>query len=304
MAGDNTDRPLHDQKIRPAEERLAPLWAAAPPPPSGRIRTVTEARSALKVPTSAEPGVLKAWGVPFDFRLIAFPVADDSQPDLVAEFAALLALRREGQRLTRDKADRRLRLSEKSNTLWIVHGPLVQAADKTLVIGALTIGPAFDGQLSRKGDEIALGVTSELLRLLSPTRLLSETVEYLQRSRYWSEVAQRLGAPSLPEEQQEVHRRIEEGRPRHTRVPEQQIKELAQRYLVLHLLGIRHPLPQLAREYGITRDQVRDRIHKARRLGYLQGGKQGRAGANIGPRLKALGWSPPYPHPDHKTHTT
>ena len=55
-----------------------------------------------------------------------------------------------------------------------------------------------------------------------------------------------------------------------------------------------HPLPQLAREFGITREQARDRIHKARTRGYLTKGKQGRAGANPGrrPKSSAGTWAP------------
>jgi hypothetical protein len=54
---------------------------------------------------------------------------------------------------------------------------------------------------------------------------------------------------------------------------------------------------QIAREFGITRAQARDRVHRARTQGYLEPGTQGRAGATIGPRLKELGWNPPHPHP-------
>src|SRR4051794_37728957 len=77
---------------------LAPPIAAQPGPPTGRVRTLEEARRALRIPTSAAPEVLRVWGVPND-QLVAFRVRDDAEPDLVAEFAALLVLHRENGRL-------------------------------------------------------------------------------------------------------------------------------------------------------------------------------------------------------------
>jgi hypothetical protein len=78
---------------------------------------------------------------------------------------------------------------------------------------------------------------------------------------------------------------------RRTRVPnarpsEREIKFIARRYI--HLVNhdnIRHPLPKMAEELGLSREQVRDRIHRARSLGYLQPAKPGRVSAEPGPRL-------------------
>jgi hypothetical protein len=243
--------------------------------------------------------VLRVWGVPTDSQLVAFLVADEHQPYLVAEFATLRVIRRQGRRLVASQAGARLRLREKSNALWIVYGPIVQAADSSLVIESLTIAPAFEGQLSRTGDDTAHGITAELLRLLSPAQLLSAIVERLQREGYWLDVAARHGDPAMSQRQRDLLNRIEHARPRQEPIDEQLVA-IAQRYITLCQLGFHHPLPQLALEFGITRTQARDRIHKARQHQYLAPGQQGRATPAIGPRLKELGWSPPLPPTEQK----
>ena len=219
------------------------------------------------------------------FQLVAYPVDDPEQPDLVAEFAALRVIRREGRKLTPAEPSARLRLREKSNLLWVVYGSIVQAADGTLVIESLSIGPAFEGQLSRKDDDIACGVTSQLLRLLSPPRLLAETVERLLQQRHQLEKLAHQGARPMPDRQRAVYNKIASGRRTPAPSAASQIEAIARYYLQLCELGSRHPLPALAREFGITRTQARDRIHKARELGYLKHGKQGRIHPEPGPRL-------------------
>ena len=148
-------------------EHLAPLIAAQPGPPTGRITTLEEARRALSIPTSAAPEVLHVWGVPND-HLVAFRVSDQADPDLVAEFAALLVVHRDNGRLRGKPPGVRLRLAEKGNSLWVAYGPIVKAIDKALVIGGLNLGPAFDLQAGKQGNDAALGITAELLRLTQP----------------------------------------------------------------------------------------------------------------------------------------
>jgi hypothetical protein len=268
--------------VLPHAELLAPLWAAAPGAPSGRIRDSTEARNALTIPTSAAPDVLRAWGVPPGFTLVAYSVSDDTQPGLVAEFAALITITRQHGRLTLRPPAKRPRLGELPNILWILYGGITHTSDNTLILNNLAVSPAFADQLSRADGDPALGITAELLRLISPSRLINESTGYLQRQHAW---LTRPDARPIPKRQQEVLARLEQARPRTGRVPDDQIALLARRYLTLYQLGHRHPLPQLALEFGITRTQARDRIHKARQLGYLQPGTQGRAGAQPGPLL-------------------
>ena len=278
-------------------EVLAPLLAAQPLPPTGRIRSLEEARRALRVPTAPTREVLQAWGVP-NQQLVAFQIGGDASADLVAEFAALLVLRRDGGHLQTNPAGTPLRLAETGNALWIVYGSIVKAVDEALVLGALSLGPAFDLQTGERGNDAALGVTAELLRLLSPTKLLSQTIEYLERP-------QRLLAPitSSHEEPDSDERDASSeksdrptppvGRARRTAITEELLAEMASRYVTLYRRGQRQPLPQLAREFGITRSQARDRIHRARQQGWLEPGRERRAGGEPGRRLIASGWKPP-----------
>lgn len=276
-------------------EQLAPLQKAAAPRTSGRIQTLAEARSALRIPTSAEPEVLKAWGVPSDSQLVAFPVRDEEQPHLVAEFALLRVLRRQGRKLVAHRAGqhRRLRLQEKSNALWILYGGIVQASDGKLVLESVTIGPAFEGQLSREGDDAGYGITADFLRIISPTQLLSATVEQLQRNRYLLDLAaHQFRTPPMSENQRQLLDRINKGRRRQAHVSDDELAEIAKRYIT-HVVAGRRPLPQIAREFGITPTQARDRIYRARQRKFLGPTKPGRASPTLGSRLKKTGWKPP-----------
>ena len=88
--------------------------------------------------------------------------------------------------------------------------------------------------------------------------------------------------------------RIDEGRPQHAQVSDDQLAQFAARYLTLYHRGVPQLRLQLAREFGLTTTQVRDRTNRARRRGYLTPGSRGRAGANPGPRLLERGWQPKY----------
>jgi hypothetical protein len=291
VAGDNT-RPRKTVSGGTTSEDIFSFATPVRRSSSGRIRTLAEARDTLQIPISQDAAVRRAWR-PLDFLLKAFPVADETEPALVAEFAALLWLEHEHGRLTHPTPRKRRTAREITNQPWIVYGRLVQASHGALVIETLTIGPAFEEQLSHKGGGVAAGISSELLRLVSPARLLSTAVERLQRDQYQLEVAHRLGAPATQEKQLEVYRRIEQGRPRHSDVSDDQIIAITKRYITLVRMGLRHPLPQLAREFGITRDQARDRVHRARTHQYLAAGTHGRASAEPGPRFRELAWAPP-----------
>ena len=275
-------------------EDLAPLFAASRGRPTGRVRSLDEARRTLGIPASSEPEVLQLWGTPRDFQLIVYPVSEPDAPDRVAEFALLHVVKRRGKDLVLGGRRTRLALKEKSNALWIVYGAIATATDGALVIESLAIGPAFEDQLGRKGDDIALGVTSAFLRLISPQRILAACAEQLQRQGYWLDVAATAGqGPEMSAKQRTLLRRVDRGRPRHAPIDDEHLAELAMRYLVLYQRGNRHPRAQLAGEFGLTPTQVRDRLHKARRVNYLTAATQGRAGAQPGPRLIELGWAAP-----------
>lgn len=290
MAASNTHEPKRrGGPITP--ETLAPLAAASRGAPTGRVRSLSEARRELRIPESAEREVLQLWGTPKDFQLVVYPISEPEQPDLVAEFALLRVVQRKGSELVAGDKRTRLRLREKSNALWVVYGSIAVATDAALVIESIAIGPAFEGQLSRSGDEIAHGVTGQLLRLLSPPQILAACAEQLRRQEYWlDETARRRGVTSpVSTKQRELLERVDQGRPRHARVSDDQLAELAARYLTLYQRGNKRPRAQLAQEFGLTTTQVRDRLHQARKRHYLTPGTQGRAGANPGPRLPKRG---------------
>ena len=283
-------------------EHLGPLTAAQPSAPTGRVRTLAEARRALSIPTSAAAEVLQIWGVPND-QLVAFPVSDDADPDLVAEFAALLVVHRDHGRLGSKPAGVRLRLAEKGNSLWIAYGPIVKATDEALVLGGLNLGPAFDQQAGKQGNDAALGVTAALLRLISPNTLLSKSVDYLERYRRVSTITAHQAAAEQPgsapaTDEQRV------GRGRRAVISDELLAAMAMSYIILCRNGCRQPLPLLAERFGIDRSQARDRIHQARQQGWLTTGAERRAGGEPGPRLIASGWQPPAFDPPEPINTT
>jgi hypothetical protein len=272
------------------DDLLVPLRGLRAEKPTGRIRSLREARAALHVPLSDAPEVLNAWGKPPDFQLAAFPVSEPEQPELVAEFAALRVLRRRGRDLTPARRSTRSSRQADPNSLWIVYGSIVTNTTGIHVIESLTIGPAFPTHPSHAAD--SLGVTAPLLRLLSPARLLSETMERLRHDHAeLIRLENNSAAPAMPPAQREAFARLEAGAVAQTTVSDERTKAIAECYLTHVQLGNTHPLLQLAAEFRITRDQARDRVHKARKDGYLAPGTPGRASATTGPRLK--NWNPP-----------
>lgn len=277
-------------------EVLGPLAAAFPGPSSGRVRSLEEARRALVIPTSSDPEVLRVWGTPTDFQLAVYPTEEAGAPSRLAEFALLRVVKREGHKLVAGDGGTRLRLTEKSNALWIVYGSIAAANDGSLVIENLAVGPAFDDQLSRGGEDTAIGITSQLLRLLSPPRILAACIEILLAKGHVLNVAAALhGAPPMSGRQYDHLDRIDQARPQHTTVNDDELAQFAARYLTLYHRGVPQLRLQLAREFGLTTTQVRDRTHQARQRGYLTPGSKGRAGANPGPRLLERGWQPEAP---------
>jgi hypothetical protein len=269
-------------------DTLAPLAAAFRGERIGLVRSLGDARRELLIPNSSEPEVLQLWGTPKDFQLVVYPVPDDELPGRVAEFAILRVVKRKGSELIAGDNRTRLRLGEKSNALWIVYGSIATANNGSMVIESLAIGPAFEDQLSRPGDDIALGVTSQFLRLLSPASILAACAETLERQGYWLDRAAQAGAAPMSARQRELLAQIDKGRPRQATITDEQLAEIARRYLTLYERGNLRPRAQLAAEFGLTTTQVRDRLRKARRHGYLSPGNPGRAGAQPGPRLLGL----------------
>lgn len=275
---------------------LEPLAAASRGEPTVRVRSLDEARRALRIPNNPEPAVLKAWGTPKDSQLAVHLVETAEAPARVAEFALLRVVKREGNNLVAGDRHTRLRLTEKSNSLWIVYGSIATATDGSLVLENLAIGPAFEDQLSREGDDPAHGVTGQLLRLLSPPRILAACAErLLVEGHTLNRDAKIAGSKPMSEKQHGLLARIDQGRPQHAKVDDDQLARFASRYLTLYHRGAPQLRLQLAHEFGLTTIQARDRTNRARRLGYLTRGSQGRAGAHPGPRLLERGWQPELP---------
>ena len=87
----------------------------------------------------------------------------------------------------------------------------------------------------------------------------------------------------MDERQQRASERLRSTRPPGTRPSTREIELIARRYVQLVEQGVRQPLRTMAGELGLTREQVRDRLHRARDLGYLMPAKQGRVSAERGP---------------------
>jgi hypothetical protein len=301
VARGNSSDPPHERGPFSIEADLEPVAGAYPGAPTGRVRSLAEARRALRIPTSSETDVLRLWGTPTDFQLAAYPVSDPETPDLIAEFAVLRVIKRHGRDLVAGSKHTTLSSSEKRHNLWVVYGSIIAASDKNLLIESLAFGPAFPGQLAHTEADILRGVTPQLLRLLSPPRILAACVERLHANAHRLELAAQAGtAPPISERQRAILTRTAGGRPKNAPVSNDQIAAVAKRYIELVTWGLRHPLPQLAKEFGITRTQARDRVHRARTLRYLGATTPGRAIPTLGHRLKRLNWSPPFPHPDHR----
>jgi hypothetical protein len=233
--------------------------------------------------------------VPGDFQLVAYPVTHTDRPSRVVEFAILRVVTRRKHELVPRERHSRLRLAQLRNALWIVYGAIATATDGSLILDAVTIAPAFRDQPNRESDDVARGVTSQLLRLISPPRIIAACAEQLLIHRYRLEQRTRPGAK--PMSQRDLLTRIDQGRPQHAKVDDDQLAAFAGRYLALYHRGAHQLRDQLAREFGLTTIQVRDRTHQARRRGYLTPGSRGRVGADPGPRLLERGWRPPLPKP-------
>jgi hypothetical protein len=116
--------------------------------------------------------------------------------------------------------------------------------------------------------------------------------------------AELFGTPPMSRERYDLQDRIDQGRPQHATLSDDQFAQFAARYLTLYHRGVPQLRLQLAREFGLTTTQVRDRTNQARRRGYLTPGSRGRAGANPGPRLLERGWGPELPQSVLSNQTT
>jgi hypothetical protein len=186
--------------------------------------------------------------------------------------------------------------------ICIGYGPLVETSDSRVGMGSFQVGPvlsphpattAFEGVPAESWlPEPAVPVTAGLFRLFSLESIVAQAIAQLRAGEHSWKVAERLGkARAMGNRELDAYKRLQRARTPGARPSERDIELIARRYIQLVGRGIRHPLPQIAAELGLSREQVRDRIHRARdpKLGYLQPAKPGRVSAEPGPRLKRGG---------------
>jgi hypothetical protein len=212
-------------------------------------------------------------------KLHAFLVIDRSEPDVVADFVQEKVTIRSGRNLVEFSDQRKGRL-----TRWVLWGPLVESPDHVLVVGSLSIAPALP---ETDRDVKARGVTTELLRLVSPAAIVSEALRLLRRGEHLSRSGEQLRGQAIPVELQRAYKRLRKLSTVASGTSEDELRSIAERYCVLCARGLTRPLPQLAAEFGLTRDQARDRVRRARELHYLEPGRRGLAVGIPGPMLLA-----------------
>lgn len=211
--------------------------------------------------------------------------------DVLAGIAASIALTRRAGRLVRRER------GGGPAMLCLAYGELVRGRSGRLGMRSLTLGPiltphpaGFFGEggppQHRWEPDAEIPVTGALLRLISIEDLVTRGLERLRTNEHWREMGQKLGdlAPAREHEKQRLVKLRKTTAPSR-RPTEDEIAAIAARYVMLVTRGVRHPLPQLAREFGLTRDQARDRVHRARVLGYLLPAAPGRVSAEPGPKL-------------------
>ena len=165
----------------------------------------------------------------------------------------------------------------------------MESSDGAPVIEQMSVAPALGSALAKESEDAFLGVRTGLIRLLSPSRILGEAIEQLRRQTYWLEKFEQRGGATIPPAQVAALDRVSGAgvpTPKAT-ISDDQLASIAASYVALYRRGIRNATSQLAAQFGLTREQTRDRIHRARNAGYLMPTKQGRAGAEPGPRLRS-----------------
>jgi hypothetical protein len=227
-------------------------------------------------------------GRPAD-RLVAWLGDEPGRAEVVARFARSYVLRRRAGRLVAAVPTERGPFF-----VVIVHGVLVRAGGR-LAVGELTIGPALRPRAVsgwapgtyRLVADLNEVVTAALLRHVSPDGIVAEAVEYLRRHETGLRLARRLGADLQPSEaERAAWKRLGTSPPRRRpRISDDELRPFAHGYLALVGGGQRAPLVRLAADFGISREQARDRLHLCRKRELLGPGTVGRAGAAPGPRL-------------------
>ena len=217
---------------------------------------------------------------------------------ILAEVAASLPLARSQGRLVRVERNAAGGPGKATTQfVCILFGPLVQSAGAQIGFGSFQVGPILTPHQTESvlpevavfqwRPEPSVPITAGLLRLFSVEQIVSEAVRQLRASEHWRRYAEGLGkAVSMSSRELKAYNRLRLGRAPRTRPSEREIELIARRYLELvNLYHVRNPRPQMAAELGLSQEQVRDRIHRARVLGYLLPARRGRVSGEPGPKF-------------------
>lgn len=268
MATDNTPQP---RILTPDDARREAHGLDFPLAPQLDLKPGEVSRDMSKLPWG------HLIGIPKSGLLAVLPVDDSASPETVADFLWLLVTVRQGGKLVELTVDSKGRPERALFSRWLLWGSLNESPTRALVVGSLSVAPA------RRADELdaaSRGVTTELLRLVSPPAMAARASEGLrQRQHQW-----RMRGEQTPVLDRVIER-LDGIRTVAAATPEDQIRRIATRYVELCRDGVTRPLTYIADEYGLTREQARDRVRRARSLEYLQPGESGRASGEPGPRL-------------------
>jgi hypothetical protein len=268
-----------------AELKAAPLSADAAPMP-------------LKVDFDADTvdqvGRVSARTFARTARLVAYPLAGlPGRPHVVAEFAGTLLLERRDGRLVPASPEPRLPYRDRANLQWIYWGELSASPTGNLALGPLSIAawPGADTTLEPSANPYH-GITTDVLRALKPAPIIRKVTNAIRNldntHRFFTE---QYGWPERPAQRQLLdHARQRLSRPqrrRGRRYPDEHYLTIALLYLdLLSQGGQRNILSRLAEQLEIPKTTARDWVHRARQLQYLTPSRQGRPGAQPGPRLQ------------------
>jgi hypothetical protein len=227
-------------------------------------------------------------------RIVAYPLPGlPDRPHVVAEFAGELVLERRNGRLVPARPGTRLPFRDRANLQWIYWGELLAATGGHLAVGPLAVGPwpGAVGHLEPTATPFA-GTTSDVLRTLKPAQIIRDAVTAIRMlDERHSFLADRYGWPEPPEQRHLLDQTTERLRRPHRRrgrkYPDSHYRTVALLYLdLLDQGGHRTILIRLAAQLDIPRATARDWVHRARELEYLTRSRQGRPGAQPGPRLQ------------------
>jgi hypothetical protein len=167
---------------------------------------------------------------------------------------------------------------------WLVHGTIARTAGGLLDVQRLTVEA-----WKHEGE-----VTGRVLRRVRPAHVREEALARLRFIGTAPDVY--FGGPDerpvrvFPPDEREARTGLvaaadaprKRGRPG---LATSHYRGIALEYLQLYESGSSAPVREIAERRGVPWQTVRDWVARARKLGYLTHGKQGRSGADPGPRL-------------------